>query len=48
MELDPLGVVAREVVEVSEEEEEALAEWEVTALEPDRLGIVSALIAELD
>ena len=25
-----------------------VAGWEVTALEPDQLGIVSALIAELD
>ena len=48
MELDPLGVVGQEVVEVSEEEEEAVAGWEVTALEPDRLVTVSALIAELD
>ena len=48
MELDPLRVVGREVVEVSEEEEEALAGWEVTALELDRRGIVSALIAEPD
>ena len=47
MELDP-RVVVQEVVEVSEEEEEALAGWEVTALEPDRLVTVSALIAELD
>jgi len=48
MELDPLGVVVQEVVEVSEEEAEAVAGWEVTDLEPDRLVIVSALSAELD
>ena len=47
IELDLPGVV-REVVGVSEEEEEALAGWEVTALELDRRGIVSALIAEPD
>jgi len=48
MELDLPRVAVQEVVEVWEEEEEALAGWEVTDLELDPLGIVSALIAEPD
>ena len=48
MELDLLGVVAQEVVGTWEEEEEALAGWEVTGLEPDQVGKAFAPIAEPD
>ncbi len=45
---DLLGVVVQVREEVWAEAEEALGGWEVTALEPDPVGIVSALIAEPD
>lgn len=46
MELDLPRVVVQEVVEVQEEEEEALAGWEVINLVLVLVVIVSALIAE--
>ncbi len=48
MEPDHPGVVAQGVVGAQEEEEEGLAGWGEHALEPGRVGIVSALIAELE
>ena len=48
MELALPGVVAQEVAEVLAGEEEELAGWEVADPEPVPLGIVSALIAELE
>ena len=48
MELDLPGVVVREVVEVQEKGEEAVAGWEVTDLGLAPVEIVSALIAELE
>lgn len=46
IEQDPPVVVAREVVEVWEEEEAALAGWEVINLGPDPVVLVSAPVAE--
>jgi hypothetical protein len=48
MELDLPGVVVQEVAEVWEGEEQGQAGWEVIDLEPVPVGIVSALIAELE
>jgi hypothetical protein len=48
MELDLPRVVVQEVAEAWEEEEEALAGWEVINLALVPVGIVSALVAEPD
>jgi len=48
MELDLLGVVVQEVVEVLVEVEGVPGGWEVTDPGLDLVGIVSALVVELD